>query len=168
MEKNALGSNKLLYVAKKSAWAHRTRMILSIILTVLFALTGITFVTDPEGIGLAFAAFAIALVFVLVIVLTVVEASKCEIRVYEKSIVTRKGLLNVKETRSVMTPIIGVSVEQSFTGKIFNYGNLVIDKVGKGWDIDSRYIKKPYEFKNFLDTLMESTDMDKVTMIMGN
>ncbi len=168
MEKNTSGSNKLLYVAKKSAWAHRTRMILSIILTVLFALTGITFVTDPEGIGLAVAAFAIALVFVLVIVLTVVEASKCEIRVYEKNIVTRKGLLNVKETRSVMTPIIGVSVEQSFTGKIFNYGNLVIDKVGKGWDIDSRYVKKPYEFKQFLDSLMENTEMDKVTMIMGN
>ena len=168
MEKNASGSNKLLYVAKKSAWAHRTRMILSIILTVLFALTGIIFVTDPEGIGLAVVAFAIALVFVLVIVLTVVEASKCEIRVYEKSIVTRKGLLNVKETRSVMTPIIGVSIEQSFNGKIFNYGNLVIDKVGKGWDIDSRYVKKPYEFKRFLDSLMENTEMDKVTMIMGN
>ena len=44
----------------------------------------------------------------------------------------------------------------------------MIDKVGKGWDIDSRYVKKPYEFKQFLDSLMENTEMDKVTMIMGN
>ena len=167
MDNNSVG-NKLLYVAKKSAWAHRARMILSIIVAVLFATTGVAFISDPEGTGLAVAAFLIAAVAVLVIVLTVVEASRCEIRVYEKSIVTKKGLLNVRETRSVMTPIVGVSVEQSFNGKIFNYGNLVIDKVGKGWDIDSRYIKKPYEFKKFLDSLMENTDMDKVTMIMGN
>lgn len=143
-------------------------MILSIILTIVFALIGGMFVTDPEGTGLAIASFVIALIFVLVIVLTVVEASKSEIRIYEKSITTRRGLINVKETRSVMTPIVGVSVEQSFNGKLFNYGNVVIDKMGKGWDIDCTYIKKPEEFKNFLQTLMDSNDMNNVTMVMGN
>lgn len=160
--------NKLLYVAKKSAWAHRYRLFFSIALAALFIIIGIAFVTDPEGAGLAVAAFVIALVFVLVIVFTVIEASRCEIRIYEKSIVTRKGILNVKETRAVMTPIIGVSVEQSFNGRIYNYGNVRIDKIGKGWDIDSTYIKKPEQFKNFLQTLMDKEDTSNITMVMGN
>ncbi len=160
--------NKLLYVAKKSAWAHRYRLFFSIALAALFIIIGIAFVTDPEGAGLAVAAFVIALVFVLVIVFTVIEASRCEIRIYEKSIVTRKGILNVKETRAVMTPIVGVSVEQSFNGRIYNYGNVRIDKIGKGWDIDSTYIKKPEQFKNFLQTLMDKEDTSNITMVMGN
>ena len=160
--------NKLLYVAKKSAWAHRYRLFFSIALAALFIIIGIAFVTDPEGAGLAVAAFVIALVFVLVIVFTVIEASRCEIRIYEKSVVTRKGILNVKETRAVMTPIVGVSVEQSFNGRIYNYGNVRIDKIGKGWDIDSTYIKKPEQFKNFLQTLMDKEDTSNITMVMGN
>lgn len=160
--------NKLLYVAKKSAWAHRYRLFFSIALAALFIIIGIAFVTDPEGAGLAVAAFVIALIFVLVIVFTVVEASRCEIRIYEKSIVTRKGLINVKETRSIMTPIVGVSVEQSFNGRIYNYGNVKIDKIGKGWDIDSTYIKKPEQFKNFLQSLMDKEDTGNITMVMGN
>ena len=167
MEKNSSG-NKLLYVAKKSAWAHRTRMILSIILTVVFALIGMIFVTDPSGTGLAVASFVIACIFLLLIVITVIEASRSEIRVYEKSITTRRGIINVKETHSVMTPIIGVSVEQSLNGKLFNYGNVIIDKIGKGWDIDCTYIKKPAEFKQFLQSLMDGNDMNNVTMVMGN
>lgn len=91
-----------------------------------------------------------------------------EIRIYEKSITTRRGIFNVKETRSVMTPVIGVSVEQSFNGKLFNYGNVVIDKMGQGWDIDCTYIKKPKEFKEFLQSLMDNNDMSNVTMVMGN
>ena len=160
--------NKLLYVAKKSAWAHRYRLFFSIALAALFIIIGIAFVTDPEGAGLAVASFVIALVFVLVIVFTVIEASRCEIRIYEKSVVTRKGILNVKETRAVMTPIVGVSVEQSFNGRIYNYGNVRIDKIGKGWDIDSTYIKKPEQFKNFLQTLMDKEDTSNITMVMGN
>lgn len=167
MENNSSG-NKLLYVAKKSAWAHRFRMILSIVLTALFALAGVAFVTDPESTEIAVVSFVIALIFLLVIICTVIEASKSEIRIYEKSITTRRGIFNVKETRSVMTPVIGVSVEQSFNGKLFNYGNVVIDKIGKGWDIDCTYIKKPKEFKEFLQSLMDNNDMSNVTMVMRN
>ena len=88
MENNTSG-NKLLYVAKKSAWKHRFRMILSIVLTAFFALAGVAFVTDPEATGLAVVSFVIALIFLLVIVCTVIEASKSEIRIYEKSITKR-------------------------------------------------------------------------------
>lgn len=160
--------NKLLYVAKKSAWVHRYRMLFSIILAALFIICGIALITTPDGVGPGVAAFVIALIFVLIIVLTVVEASKSEIRIYEKCIVTRKGLINVKETRAVMTPIVGVSVEQSFNGRIYNYGNIVIDKMGKGWDIDCTYIKKPEQFKNFLQSLMDKNDTGNITMVMGN
>ncbi len=160
--------NKLLYVAKKSAWAHRYRMLFSIILAALFIVFGIAFITTPDGVGLGVAAFVIALIFVLVIVLTVVEASRNEIRIYEKCIVTRKGLINVRETRAVLTPVVGVSVEQSFNGRIYNYGNVVIDKMGKGWDIDCTYIKKPEQFKNFLQSLMDKNDTSNITMVMGN
>lgn len=147
MEKNTSG-NKLLYVAKKSAWKHRFRMILSIVLTALFALAGVAFVTDPESTEIAVVSFVIALIFLLVIVFTVIEASKSEIRIYEKSITTRRGIFNVKETRSVMTPVIGVSVEQSFNGKLFNYGNIVIDKMEKAGISTALISRNPKNSKN--------------------
>ncbi len=157
----------LLYVAKKSAWAHGSRLVGGVVFAVLLvALAAFCFSRGAKLVGGV--SLAAALIPVIVVLETILEAVKNEIRIYDKYIITRKGLINVKETRSVMTPIIGISVEQSVTGKIFNYGNVKIDKIGKGWDVDFKYIKKPDQFKMFLQDMMEKNDLSNTTMIMGN
>lgn len=161
-------NNEVLFVAKKSAWAHRTKMIFSIIFAVLGAIFAISFFMTPDGGVLGAICIAVSVICVLSIIFTIIEASKSEIRIYDKFIITKKGIFNVKETRSVMTPIVGVSVEQSLGGKIFNYGNIKIDKMGRGWDVDCTYIKNPEAFKRFLQERMEEQNTDNVTMIMGN
>ena len=48
---------------------------------------------------------------------------------------------------------VSVSVEQSFSGQLFGYGNVKIDVFGK-WDIDTHGIVRPEELKRYLETRM--------------
>ena len=42
-------------------------------------------------------------------------------------------------------------VNQTLFGKIFNYGNVTVDCVGK-WDVDTTYIKNPNDLDEYLQT----------------
>lgn len=52
--------------------------------------------------------------------------------------------------------IVSVSVNQSIRGRIFNYGDISVDAVGK-WDINTRGIANPESLKRYLNTRMVTT-----------
>ena len=161
-------TGKLLYTAKRSALMYKKRFIsipvllLSLMLIVLgVVVNGMLFTVLAIAGGIAAAGC------ILTLVLTFVEASKSRIEFYDNKVVQKGGLFSTHESQSAMTPILGVSVYQSFGGKIFGYGNLQVDKIGS-WDIKSTYIKKPYEVKKFLEGLINQTDYGKVGMHIFN
>ena len=161
-------TGKLLYTAKRSVFMYKRRFLSAIILipAVLLIVLGIlkegTFFTV-----LAIAGGAIAVGCILTLVLTFVEATKSRIEFYDDKIIEKGGLFSTHESQSAMTPIIGVSIYQSFGGKIFGYGNLLIDKIGN-WDVHSTYIKKPYEVKRFLEGLINQTDLSQIGLHIHN
>ncbi len=69
---------------------------------------------------------------------------------YNNKIVIRSGILNKHERTTVLTPVLSVTVKQTFWGRIFNYGNIYVDVVGK-WDINMRGVKDPMKAKAFLE-----------------
>lgn len=161
-------TGKLLYTAKRSAFMYKKRFISIPVL--LLSVMLIVFGVVMKGIFFAVLAIAGAVAAVgciLTLVLTFVEAAKSRIEFYDNKIVEKGGLFSTHESQSAMTPILGVSVYQSFGGKIFGYGNLHVDKIGT-WDIRSTYIKKPYEVKRFLEGLINQTDYDRVGMHIYN
>ncbi|MDE6597407.1 MAG: zinc-ribbon domain-containing protein [Clostridia bacterium] len=161
-------TGKLLYTAKRSAFMYKRRFISIPVLIAAILLIVLGIILD----GIFFTVLAIvgavaAVGCILTLVLTFVEASKSRIEFYDNKIVEKGGLFTSHESQSAMTPIIGVSVYQSFNGKIFGYGHLHVDKIGN-WDIYSSYIKKPYEVKKFLESLISQTDYDKIGMHIYN
>lgn len=82
-----------------------------------------------------------------------IENSCYCIEFYDDKIVTRSGVISTSEKRSVLMPIMGVSVEYTFWGKIWGYGNVHVDTVGT-WDINTQAIKDPEEFRAYLESLM--------------
>ncbi len=50
---------------------------------------------------------------------------------------------------------MGVHVNYSLLGRLFNYGNVFIDTVGR-WDIDTSGIKCPEKLRAYLESLINS------------
>lgn len=170
--KNAVAQDKvtekLLYTAKASAWMYSGKIITLIVLTVLSLLFGAICVTDKEIFVFGIICIVLAVLYIAIIVMYILASKAYRIEIYNTKIITYKGVINKQQKRSVMTPIIGVSLNQSLNGQIWNYGHFQIDKVGNGWDINSKYIKNPKQFKEFLDGMIDPSALNKVQMFMGN
>lgn len=81
-------------------------------------------------------------------------AVKCySVRFYDNSIVEKSGVFSVKEKKTVFQGVVSVDVSQSFMGRIFNYGDVIIDIVGKH-DLCLKGIKNPNELKSYLETCL--------------
>ena len=160
-KKSPKKGNKLLYTVNFSCWMHGSLITLSSIFAIVgLGLGIICFSVDFALLGVVgTAVFAIA---AAVIIIAVLSAKSHIILIYENRIVSRYGLISKHENYSVMTPIIGVSVSQGVWGKICNYGYVHIDKMGKGWDISTDYVKDPNGLKHFLSKFINETDYSGV------
>ena len=146
------------YVAKMSVWAYRWQMVVSVVLLCLGVLGLIGWIAAPEGEGVIIVSVGLLVVALLFWLFCFVEAKCSYIEFYRDKIVTRHGAIDKKMRQSVFTPIVGVSVEQSLNGRIWNYGNVIIDKMGRGWDIDTTGIKNPEGLKRYLEGRISATD----------
>ncbi len=159
-------TGKLLFTATRSIWYYKWRCAAGILISLIGLLLCICVCAVGSMIGLVFLLGPV--IGALMLIFSALAAHAYRIQIYDDHIIVREGLINVKERRSVLTPIVGVSVSQSLWGKLCNYGNVHIDKQGKGWDISSEYISHPAEFKSFLEKMMSSTDYSSINYVMNN
>ena len=111
------------YVMKKSAWS----------------------VVRPWHILLFF--LVIPLIIMIIKIINIKDES---ISFYNNKVVQRYGIFSKNEKTTIMTPVLSVTVKQTFWGRICNYGTVYIDVVGK-WDIQMRGIKRPWQAKEYLE-----------------
>ena len=169
-------AGKLLYTAERSVWAAGKKIIGFSIVAVIFLILAIACFAGAEGtddevaLMIGFGVFALlpVIICIAVLVLSILVAKSYKIEVYSNRLVVRSGVISKKVKQSVMTPIVGVEIEQSVSGRLWNYGYVYIDKVGIGWDVDSHYIKNPVAFKEFLETLIDDKAVDKLQMHIMN
>lgn len=169
-------AGKLLYTAERSVWAAGKKIIGFSIVAVIFLILAIACFAGAEGtddevaLMIGFGVFALlpVIICIAVLVFSILVAKSYKIEVYSNRLVVRSGVISKKVKQSVMTPIVGVEIEQSVSGRLWNYGYVYIDKVGIGWDIDSHYIKNPVAFKEFLETLIDDKAVDKLQMHIMN
>ena len=55
----------------------------------------------------------------------IVLAKRTVIEFYPDKIITKKGFFNIRQTETAFEGISSVSIQQTFWGKIFNYGTVV-------------------------------------------
>lgn len=121
------------------------------------------------GVGALFCiTLFLAPIGILMLVYAYLGASHARIEIYKNKIVVTDGILSRHARESLMTPIVGVSVDQSMMGRLLNYGDVRIDKIGKGWDIDTHCISHPEELKEFLDRFIKNTDVKNINTFLGN
>ena len=78
--------------------------------------------------------------------------AKCtKIEFYPDKIVTKKGFFNIRQTETSFDGVSSVSIQQTFWGRIFNYGTVMVDGPHR-WLISSFGISKPRELVKYLET----------------
>ena len=78
-----------------------------------------------------------------------------------------RGFLHTEEQQSILTTIVGVRINRSIAGNIFNYGDVVVDMVGR-WDIDTTAIKDPVALKNHLKSIMDQTGAKNLNQFIAD
>jgi uncharacterized membrane protein YdbT with pleckstrin-like domain len=91
----------------------------------------------------------------------IVIAKSYSVEFYDNKIVTKSGVFNKSETQSVLVAVNSVSLEQSFMGRIFNYGSVMVDCRGK-WDVDTEGIKDPRGLKEYLESRISASGFTSV------
>ena len=96
--------------------------------------------------------FGILIIPLLIMLWKIINIKDESISFYNNKVVTRSGILNKHEKTTVLTRMLSVTIHQTFWGRIFNYGDVYVDVVGK-WDVDMKGIKNPKKAKEYLETI---------------
>ena len=88
---------------------------------------------------------------IFVLIFRILAIKKYQIEFYDDKIITYSGLFNISKKQTVFMGVTATSLSQSVFGRMFNYGNVSVDCVGK-WDVDTSYIKDPNGLVDYLET----------------
>ena len=83
---------------------------------------------------------------------------------YDNKIVVKSGVINKREDQFIFIAVNSVSVRRSLWGRIFGYGDVMVDCRGN-WDVDTYGIKNPVAFKRLLESRISSRGIS--TMMAG-
>ena len=86
------------------------------------------------------------------------RAASYSLEFYDNKIVTKWGIFARNEKQCVFAGVRAVTLSQTLKGRIFNYGNVSVDCVGK-WDVDTSNIKNPLDLKRFLESRITGENM---------
>jgi hypothetical protein len=69
---------------------------------------------------------------------------------YDSFVIKKRGVFNKTEEKCMFPKVLSCNVYRSFWGRVFNYGNIQVDVIGK-WDIDLTNIKRPLFVRKYLE-----------------
>lgn len=104
---------------------------------------------------------------IFLMIYMIIEVKKFRIEFYKDKVIMHRGFLHTEEQQSILTTIVGVRINRSIAGNIFNYGDVVVDMVGR-WDIDTRAIKDPVALKNHLKSIMDQTGAKNLNQFIAD
>lgn len=86
------------------------------------------------------------------------------IEFYDGYVVEKKGVFSKQENKKIFPGVYGVSLNQSLLGRIFGYGDLSVDTVGK-WDLSLCGVKDPSGLKKHIEnSMVAGKDVRSVVM----
>ena len=142
--------------AKKSLfpvfWSMKTLLfVVFAALAVVIALMGDSIAAIASFASTLHYAFAaLTIVMFLIIIGFVIHVRSIYIKFYDGYVVKHKGVLFKHIEKCMLPKIISCNVYQSFWGRLFRFGDVKIDAIGK-WDIDLLGYKAPNRIRKRLD-----------------
>lgn len=102
---------------------------------------------------------------ILVMIPQIIKAKSEKVEFYDDYIVEKKGVFRKVSQTYVNPGIVTVSTEQSFRGRLGNFGNVKMNVIGKPLNVDLTYIKRPKKLKAYLDTKL--IDPKRLRVVLG-
>lgn len=93
--------------------------------------------------------FFLIVPLVMIIVDVIILRSQY-VEFYDSFVIKKRGVFNKTEERCMFPKILSCNVYRSFWGRVFNYGDIQIDAIGK-WDVDLHGIKRPLFVRKYLE-----------------
>ena len=84
---------------------------------------------------------------------------------YENRIISKYGVLSKHEAETSFVGISAICVDQSLFGRIFKFGDIHIDVIGK-WKVTIKGAKYPMDAKEFLSKYI--VKKEDVTAVLDN
>lgn len=95
--------------------------------------------------------FCWLIVPIILIIIDILKTNVEKVEFFDKKVTERNGLISKNEKETTFKGVVSVNVQQSFWGRLFNFGDVYVDLVGKN-NLHLEKIAKPYELKKFLET----------------
>lgn len=157
------------YVARESAWVRINWLLLLLIFGGGGAFAYLQFVYMPNAEGemvdtlgiVAAVCLATAIVAFLWQFIRIILAIRHRFEFYDDRVVEKMGILSTNETQGVFIGIYVVNVRQGLLGKIFNFGDVVVDYPGY-WDLATKGIYNPHRLKRYLETRMTKKSLNAI------
>ena len=113
----------------------------------------------PEWIGylgtfiLAFLTIWTVIIPLIIIPFAIFSKLSTKYVITDKRVAGRFGILSEDFKSATFKHITSVRTKQGLIGKIFNFGNVIIDTAGTGMGVDFvwKYVKDPVEVKNKIE-----------------
>ena len=102
---------------------------------------------------------------ILVMIPQIIKAKSEKVEFYDDYIVEKKGVFRKVSQTYVNPGIVTVSTEQSFRGRLGNFGNIKMSVIGKPLNVDLTYVKRPKKLKAYLDTKL--IDPKRLRVVLG-
>ena len=99
---------------------------------------------------LHYAFAALTIVMLLIIIGYIIKTRSTYVKFYDGHVVKHKGVLSKHVEKCMLPKIISCNVHCSFLGRIFRFGDVKIDTIGK-WDIDLIGYKYPNRIRKRLE-----------------
>ena len=118
---------------------------------------------NPEWIGyfwgFFFALITIVTIILPLIIISIIILSKLSTKyiITDKRVAGRYGIISEDFKSATFKHITSVRTKQGLIGKIFNFGNIIIDTSGSGTKVDFiwKYVKNPVKVKNMIEKHIE-------------
>ncbi len=86
----------------------------------------------------------------IMIIVDVIKLKNQYVEFYDTYVIKRRGVFNKTEEKCMFPKVLSCNVYRSFWGRLFNYGDIQVDAIGK-WDVDLTSIKRPLYVRKYLE-----------------
>lgn len=102
--------------------------------------------------------FSVLIIPLIILIFKIISIKSYTLTIDGTKITERGGIFNKYDHQTLLTNVVGVDVSQTFSGRIFGYGNVHVDLVGKR-DLWLNGIKQPDKLKEFLQQYVNTENL---------
>ena len=86
----------------------------------------------------------------IMIIVDIVKLRSQYVEFYNTYVIKYSGVFNKNDDKCMFPKVLSCNVYRSFWGRVFNYGDIKIDAIGK-WDVDLVGVKNPLYIRKYLE-----------------